>query len=304
MDVTVAICTRNRANSLARTLESLRQMTIPDGLAWEVVVVDNASRDATPAVLRDFAAKLPLRAEKEPVVGLSRARNRAVAAARGDWLVWTDDDVLVDANWLAAYVAAFRRWPDAAVFGGKVLPLLEPPTPDWFRAAQPLLGYLMAQRDFGDAPLPLCVAEGRVPFGANYAVRMQEQRGRQYDPDLGPGSASGRLGEETGLIDAILGAGGTGWWLPDAVVRHSITAKRQKVGYVFSYFRAHGVTAGFSGGADDVRLLFGVPRWLWRRLAVRFVRYHASRLYAPPQVWVKCLIDYAFDRGLLAACLR
>jgi glucosyl-dolichyl phosphate glucuronosyltransferase len=59
----------------------------------------------------------------------SRARNRAVYAARGDYLVWTDDDVVVDPNWLAAYVAAFRRRPEAAVFGGPVFPRYEPPVP-------------------------------------------------------------------------------------------------------------------------------------------------------------------------------
>ena len=78
MHLTVAICTWNRAGLLARTLERLVAMESPVA-PWEVLVVDNGSTDDTPRVLDRFASRLPLRRLLEPALGLSNARNAAVA---------------------------------------------------------------------------------------------------------------------------------------------------------------------------------------------------------------------------------
>ena len=95
MLITVAICSLNHAELLRRTLQSLAALQVPHDLGWEVVVVNNGSTDHTDQVLAAFADRLPLRCEVEPERGLSRARNRAVDTARGDYMVWTDDDVVV-----------------------------------------------------------------------------------------------------------------------------------------------------------------------------------------------------------------
>jgi glycosyltransferase involved in cell wall biosynthesis len=129
--VTVAICTFNRAESLRRTLDSLAVMRVARDLAWELIVVNNNSTDHTDAVIAEYRHRLPMRREFEPRPGLSNARNRAIAAARGEYIVWTDDDVVAGAGWLAAYAEAFRRWPDAVVFGGRIKPRYEPPVARW-----------------------------------------------------------------------------------------------------------------------------------------------------------------------------
>jgi glycosyltransferase involved in cell wall biosynthesis len=125
MMITVAIPTLNRAESLKRTLESLAAMRIPMDLAWEVLVVNNGGTDHTDQVIDSFVGRLPIRRVVEPKRGVSNARNRAVDEAKGDYILWTDDDVVVDPGWLAAYADAFKRWPDVAVFGGKIVPRLE-----------------------------------------------------------------------------------------------------------------------------------------------------------------------------------
>ena len=122
MLVTVAICTLNRAESLRRTLDTLAAMQVPSDLGWEVVVVNNDCTDHTDEIIASFVGRLPIRRELEPQRGLSRARNRAIDAANGQYIVWTDDDVIVDPGWLNAYVEAFRRWPEAVVFGGAIIP--------------------------------------------------------------------------------------------------------------------------------------------------------------------------------------
>ena len=91
--VTVAVCTRDRAASLARTLEGVRRLAGFDGREIEVVVVDNGSFDATPDVLAAQARWLrPVRCDRP---GLSAARNDAVRAARGEVVLFTDDDIAV-----------------------------------------------------------------------------------------------------------------------------------------------------------------------------------------------------------------
>src|SRR4051812_25892690 len=123
MRFSVAICTRNRAASLRRTLASIAAAAQPHA-DWETIVVDNGSTDDTADVASSFDERLPIRVVHEAEAGLSRARNAAVRVAQGEYIVWTDDDCVVDARWLTAYVDAFDRWPSAAVFGGPIVPEL------------------------------------------------------------------------------------------------------------------------------------------------------------------------------------
>ena len=95
---TIAICTFNRAESLRRTLRSLAALRIPDHFDWEIVVVNNNCTDHTDHVIASFSDWLPVRREFELQRGLSWARNRAVHAAKGNYIVWIDDDVLVPAD--------------------------------------------------------------------------------------------------------------------------------------------------------------------------------------------------------------
>lgn len=257
--ISVVICTRNRADQLASVLGSMCDLIVPFGLVWEICVIDNGSTDHTPDVVQGFAARLPILLAREPAAGLSNARNRGVQVARGRYICWTDDDVEIDVGWLAAYAAAIQRHPDAAVFGGRILPQLEPPTPRWFAelADRWPLTTLLAARDFGDEVTPLTLEGGRVPWGANYAVRAVEQRKLRYDPNLGVSPDQKRLGEEAEVIFHILSEGGSGWWVPDAKVRHIIPLRRQTRAYVYEYFSASGETLAYleavAPGANHMR---------------------------------------------------
>ncbi len=298
MIISVAICTRNRASSLERTLHSLVGMETPPGADWELLVIDNGSTDATAALIAKFTAKLPVRHVFEAKAGLSHARNRAVAEARGAYLVWTDDDVVVQPHWLAAYINAFNAHPEAALFGGKIVPVLDQPTPAWFAEALPLLAYPLAHRDLGDTPRALSASEDVLPYGANFAMRMREQRQLRYDPALGASPHHNRVGEEVAVMRAIFAEGGTGFWVPDAVAHHCIPVARQTTGYIFNYYKSQGETAAFIEGRYPTPTLFSAPRWLWLELPQRLLRYQIERRTAPPRQWVKSLIDYAYYRGI------
>src|SRR5216683_1570019 len=102
MFITVGICTFNRVESLRRALGSLVAMRVPSDLAWEIVIVNNNSTDRTDDIISEYVGRLPVRREFEPRPGKSNALNRAIDVAKGDYIVWIDDDVLVDAGWLTA----------------------------------------------------------------------------------------------------------------------------------------------------------------------------------------------------------
>lgn len=232
---TVIICTRDRSASLARTLGSLVEAGARVDQPWELVVVDNGSSDDTADVIRGFADRLPVRYVHQPIAGLSNARNAGVAASTGRYVIWTDDDVLVDAGWLAAYFTAFAERPGDAIFGGRTEPVLEEPHQPWFKANAHRLGSLLAVRD---EPSWREVTLRQVPYGLNYAIRREEQRRHLYDPELGVAPGRRRGGEEVAVIRAILEEGGSGSWVWDATVFHLIPPARQTEAYIKQFYTA------------------------------------------------------------------
>jgi glycosyltransferase involved in cell wall biosynthesis len=278
-------------------------MRVPAGLAWEVLVVDNGSRDATADVVAGFTDRLPVRRVVEPVAGLSLARNRGVAAATGDYVLWTDDDCTPQAEWLAAYAAAFERDPQAALFGGCIDPVLATPSPAWFAQNLDMLEWLVAARDFGPAPLPLSIADNRLPFGANAAVRMQEQKRFLYNPALGVSARRRMVGEELDVFRAILNAGGTGWWVPDARIGHQIAAERQTAGYVRAYYRGQGRFGAYrdlAGGGTAA----GVLAYYGPRLVLNWLLYKGLRRVLPARFALRRLMNLGSCEGALSMVLR
>jgi len=303
MLITVSICTFNRAESLRRTLDSLAAMQVPEDLVWEVVVVNNNSPDHTDAVIAAFADRLPIRREFEPQPGASHARNRAIEVAKGDYFVWTDDDVVVEPGWLAAYVEAFGCWPEAAVFGGSIRARYEEPVAKWVAESEALLGAPYCIRDLGSEPIPLSPAGNRLPLGANFALRSAEQRAFRYDPELGPSPTSQRRGEEHDVIERILHSGGVGYPVPAARVEHCIGHERQTVRYLTRYFAGSGEQDAFfeqqKGERHEGPLLFGAPRWVWRGMIEGWLLYRINRVIAPGPVWVRHLKVYSRALGVL-----
>lgn len=293
MKFTVAICTWNRAHILPRVLHQLTCIRNPSA-AWEVVVVNNGSSDDTERVLDQFADRLPLRRVFESRPGLSHARNTAVSHAISDYIVWTDDDVLVDEDWLLAYERAVKRYPEAAIFGGPIRPRFEGTPPPWLAKGWEHISAAFAARDLGDAPFELRV--GRLPFGANFVVRAREQRQFPYDPNLGRKREGGTVGEETAVIRAILAVGGTGWWVPDARVEHLVPEDRQSIEYLRSYYALQGKTY-HQWDVNGARTFRGRPLWLWAKIIKAEMSYACTRLTGDPRRWLKHLAQASILRG-------
>ncbi|HEY9803011.1 MAG TPA: glycosyltransferase [Leptolyngbyaceae cyanobacterium] len=117
--LTIAICTKDRPDNLARCLQSLQEL-VKQASGLEVLVIDNAPTDDR---TQQLVASLPwVRYVTEPKPGLDFARNKALHSANGEILAFLDDDVVVDRRWLTGLMTAWRENPDAAAFTGLVLP--------------------------------------------------------------------------------------------------------------------------------------------------------------------------------------
>jgi glycosyltransferase involved in cell wall biosynthesis len=271
--VTVAICTWNRCEMLRATLQSLTRCTTPPGLSWEVLVVNNNCTDKTDDVAASFSDRLPLRRVFEAAPGLSHARNAAVRAAGGDYVIWTDDDVLVSEAWLSAYLAAFDRRPDAAVFGGPIRPYFEAAPPDWLAH-----GVAQVAEAYGMRVTPAQEAEIRIesnqfPFGANFSIRTRELKEHPFDTSVGRAPGNSYLGgEEIGVIKAVLASGRSGWWLPDAILDHRIRVEQMTMDYVQKYYVGVGRWMGLSDAKQPCRRLLGYPAWMVREYAITRTR--------------------------------
>jgi hypothetical protein len=309
VQISVIICTRNRAEQLRQVLDSAAAMDVPPDLSWELLVIDNGSSDHTPEVIESFAERLPIRRVSEPQAGLSNARNRGVAEARGSYICWTDDDVLIDLHWLSAYAEAFVRHPEVAYFGGPIDLVLEGPTPSWLEANRGLLGPMLAERQLGDKPILFDPTVEILPYGANYAVRANEQHLHQYDPNLGVSPNQRRVGEETTLLAALHRRGFKGLWVPEARVLHVIPAERQTLQSFFDLQRSIGESAAYLARRKSPDLLRrsmqlrsweagGAPLHLRCLMVGHLVRSHLLRLLGSHS-WLPDWLKYGFYRGAI-----
>ncbi|HEX3625632.1 MAG TPA: glycosyltransferase family 2 protein [Verrucomicrobiae bacterium] len=183
--ISIIICTRNRASSLRQTLAALRKVRILAGHRAEVIVVDNGSTDDTACVAQTAGLKnMEAVYLFEPRKGKSNALNSGLAVARGETLVFTDDDVVPSEDWIEQILLCFDKTRCDALVGKITLaPHLERP---WIKDLEK--DYL-AITDF---------ESGRAIhwIGANGAFQRRcMQRVRQFDPELGPGALG--LAEDT-----------------------------------------------------------------------------------------------------------
>lgn len=179
MKASIAIVTRNRAEHLAATLDSLRQVVVPAGLDCELMVIDNGSTDETSRVLELFERDgISARHVFESKRGKSAGMNRAFIEARGDFILSADDDVRFPADWIGGMLKPMVDAGADAVAGGVVLApdLLRPWMTSMHRA-------WLAETCWLDRGNP------QSYVGANMAIaRHVLDRVPNYDSSLGPGA--------------------------------------------------------------------------------------------------------------------
>jgi glucosyl-dolichyl phosphate glucuronosyltransferase len=240
--ITVVIATRNRSSLLLAALEQLRGQDFE--LGDEVIVVDNASTDATSEVIARVAQGFPVRLYglTESAAGKTPALNAGLAAARGDVLALTDDDVLVGEHWIREIRRAFER-STLDLAGGRVDPIWERTPPRWLRVegadrynhmASPLtLLHYGAAQDLGI----------RTVLGANMAFRRRVLRSLVgFASEFNRRSGTLLSGEDHDFCERAVAAGFGCEYQPDLRVRHWVPAERVRLQYYLRWFYYSGVT--------------------------------------------------------------
>ena len=291
MDATVIIATRNRAALLKATLTSLvRQET--SGLLWELIVVDNGSSDETAHVLSTFAQQLPLTVIYFAAEGQNRARNRALAIARGNLLLFTDDDVTLCPKWIASIHEAAGKFPDASVFCGPIVPDLPEGLP-WWIARHWFAGVAYAQFSVDQSEGPL--AENRSPCGGNLAIRRAALAQNRFDEALGPQGTDFPMCGELELLARLKKQGHTTIYVPQAEIRHHVGEHQARLPWLFARAFRFGRGRVRLDGDCDSRRLFGVPWYLYVLVSLLWVRRQIGKYQA--EFW-------RFETGVMLEIVR
>lgn len=274
MDITVILCTYNRCQSLSKTLESVARLVVPSSVHWEVLVIDNNSKDQTREVTEGFCLRHPGKFGYvfEPRQGKSYALNTGFTRARGEVLAFVDDDVEVDPEWLYHLTAPLTSGEWAGV-GGRILP-------EAGFVPQP---WMDVKSRYGLAPLaifdmgPEAGELKEPPFGTNMAFckKVFSKHG-QFRTDLGPQTGSERGKNEDSEFGArLLRAGERLWYEPSAVVYHAVPQNRTQRKYFQTWWFDKGrADIRESGIPKDARwYVAGIPMYLFRRLTIWTLRF-------------------------------
>jgi glucosyl-dolichyl phosphate glucuronosyltransferase len=305
-NVTVVVCTWNRAALLEETLSSLAAMNVPSTIRWEVVVVDNNSTDDTRQVVGRVARSFPtaLWYIFEARQGKSAAMNCGLDAATSPIIAFVDDDVIVDRAWLASLCDMFRDHPDVVYAGGPVDPIWDAPRPSWFDATGQILWGTLAILDYGDAPF-VFEERKKIPLGANFAIRRA-----LADFIGGFNAAFGRNGDRVPLGQELpeffaraRQVGARGRYVPCMRVQHHVPARRLQPTYFRRWWYGKGICRArleaihpvTELGLDlrRVATIAGIPRFLfgsavrdalrWTKALIRGDR--GGRFAAETQLW-------------------
>jgi glycosyltransferase involved in cell wall biosynthesis len=298
VDVSILIPTYRRPALLELTLGSLLALR-PPPIPWEILVIDNCGDRDTQRVLGGVANRLPIRLLTEPRGSKNRALLRGLEEAAGDLVVFTDDDVVPDAGWLTEIVEGAGRWPDHAVFGGRVLPLWPAGRTPSFRHAFFDHAYAIADWAQPEGPYPA----SRV-YGPNMAIRASVFReGWSFDPAIGPDGTDNYLpGGETDLTMRLERAGLAPVYLPRALVLHQIRAEQLELEWLFKRAFRKGREDLHKKGAPAGPRLRGVPVSLLAASARAATRRLSARFSRDPEVRFDRAIAYWKLRGMMHQC--
>lgn len=294
----LAICTYNRATLLRQALQSLADSKAPAD-QWELLLIDNNSRDGTSVAAHSFHDRLPLRYIFERKQGLSLARNRALRECRGDVVLFTDDDLTFDKDWLLRYDQAFSSKQAAGWFGGRILPRWPNGCPKWLHdESMALISGLLVRYDLGPGDRPYGVSDP-APFGASFALRrgVFEQVGG-FRPDLGVRGDSPGRGEEAEYFRRVQSAGHDGYYVGGASAWHWQDTARFQWLYLYRYGIQKGIAAarmsraqGDQPGSRAREVKYGLKS-AWQLLRGRGDRAR------------QCVINMGIERGMRYSCRK
>lgn len=222
VDISVVICTYNRAELLHRALESIVRQKTDSKFTYEIVVIDDGSTDCTSNIVKRVAtsSKVPVRYFYQKGDSIADARNRGIAEAHGKWIAWFDDDQWTESDWLMNLHAVALKMSTDCVGGILKLDLPKFKYNDLGPVCRSILGEYTWHEKPGKCK------SAKVPSTGNILIsrKIIDSVGL-FDTSMIYGS------EDTDFLLRIRTAGFSIWIAPGAVVHHLIPTYRLKPAY-------------------------------------------------------------------------
>ncbi|MDQ0062626.1 glycosyltransferase [Paenibacillus harenae] len=292
MKATVAICTHNRAEDVREALLSLLRQNFTD--AFEVIVVDNRSTDNTKQVVQEVnqMTNIPIIYAYEERLGLSVARNRAIREAKGEYILFLDDDAVASKEWISGIVSLFETDPRIGCLGGRIEPAWEGEEPTWLLPENRTLYTIL---DYSHEIVEM--QKPAIPFGANVAFRKSVFNSlKPFREDLGRVGSNLLSSEEAELIDRIRSQY-TVYYTPHAWVRHKIPRSRVSRKWLLRRIYWQGVSSAVSSERKTgifVKSVMKVP--VFMLLTVIFF-FDKNRIF-------RNISKIMYNNGLISGVLR
>lgn len=291
------ICTYNRDKYIYECLSRLAKNTIQTG--WEIILVNNNSTDNTMTECERFATDygwVDYHYYVEKQQGLSFARNRGIEEAHGDWLVFLDDDAMVEQDYIANLQRHLQEHPEIGAFGGQIVPFFEESEPDWYSKWS--MGFVSAiDRGKQVHVFP----NNQFPIGANMGIKKTviEHVG-YFNTELGRNGNNLLAGEEKDMFNRIRKEGYTIFYFPSIGVHHYIPSKRTTTEFVTRLAYGIGVSERLRtrqiGKASYLKRLF-VELIKWAGTLVIWCTYTIQGYRSKGDILV--IFRYHVTKGLL-----
>lgn len=255
-EVSIVIGTLDRCELLGRAIRSILDQGC-DPRSFEIIVVDNGSKDRTREVVEAIMAGTNnVRYVLEPRLGLSIARNRGIAESRGPIIGFFDDDGTAEPGWLAKMLGLFRQEPDIGAAGGLIKVAWPERQPDWMPMA--LQGYY-AGCDYGSSRRYLDFPQ--YPYGPNMMIRrsLLDAIGG-FNEQVGPKGQNIMSAGELDLFQRLYERPIKVIYEPAAVVHHWVPAERATRAWLLRRAYKHGFS---STRMKTVSLGRSRPAWLF-----------------------------------------
>jgi glycosyltransferase involved in cell wall biosynthesis len=275
MELSIIICTRNRADRLSRLISCFgATVTVPDEMALEIVVVDNNSTDATKSIVENAARILKqfnVTYVFEEKNGLSNARNRSLPEAHFDMLCFLDDDVVLHPAFLTTLNSTFKKYPKTRCFAPRVAYKPED-VPSWFRREGKYAMHDRGAYNRGESSRFL-EPKDASPIGAAMVISKKIfERFGIFDVRFGYNDTMPILvpGEETELFFKMRKENEPVFYMADAIVYHCQDTRKFHPSVLCKTLKG----IGYWYGTADARNLrnkniitwAGFPRWYYKRL--------------------------------------
>jgi len=263
--ISIIIPTQNRCFLLEITLNSLIKL-IHDFNNIEILIIDNASTDHTKIITERIINQnkdKKIYYIYEPIAGLQSGRQKGASIAKGDILVFIDDDIVADTNWINAIDESFKE-ETVQLVGGRCLPNYEIEPPYWTdylwtkTTDYKMCGYY-SLIDQGDV---IKETDPNLVFGLNFAIRkltLFDLGG--FNPDCIPKNLQRFQGDgESGLTRKLKLKKYKAIYNPKALVYHAVPKERMTIEYIekrmyyqgvcdsYSKIRSEYIGNGFSSG--------------------------------------------------------